>query len=261
MPASRPKAFAALRMALVLLLAAAATRASADPLRVLDAGATDPTLRAVAHRFQGRTRTAVKLSPGPVGALRDRILSGEPADVAVVTPTILAELEAKGAVRPGSRVDLGRVGGGMAVRAGAARPTIGSPEALRQALLDAEEVYYPDPAKATAGAWFLEVADRLGVGDQVRMKAHTAEDGKATMRLMLRSTARAVGFTQESEIRAVKGVELVAPYPGDLQQLTTYSGVVLARAAHPRAARAFLRYLRSPAVQARFRRAGFERAS
>ncbi len=244
-----------------VLLACTAMPALAAELRVLDAGATDPTLGAVAGTFQARSGWSVKLSHGPVGALRDRILSGEPADVAIVTPAVLEQLDARKALLPGSRVDLGRVGGGIAVRAGAPRPVIRSAEALRQALLDAEEIYYPNPEKATAGAWFLQVADRLGVGDQVRMKAHTAADGRAAMRLMLRSTARAIGFTQESEIRAVKGVVLVGPYPADLQQLTTYSGVVLARAAHPRQAREFLRFLRSRRVQDRFRAAGFTPAS
>jgi molybdate transport system substrate-binding protein len=232
--------------------------ASPVELRVLAAGATESTLRAVAAEFEARSNTRLQVAFGGVGALRDRVASGEAADVLVATPAALEPLVDKGLVRPGSRVDLGRVGGGLAVRAGAPRPAVGSPEQLKQALLAAEELYYPDPAKTTAGAHLLAVADGLGVGAEVRRKGRTAPGGKAAMELMAGSRARALGATQISEIRSVPQVALVGPYPASLQRMTTYAGVVLTGAARAQEAAAFLAFLASPAVQARFREAGFD---
>jgi molybdate transport system substrate-binding protein len=77
------------------------------------------------------------------------------------------------------------------------------------------------------------------------------------MRLLARSTGRAIGLTQVSEILSVPEVVLVGPYPGELQRETTYSGVVLAGARDPARAQALLRFLAGPAVQERFRKAGF----
>ncbi len=227
-------------------------------LNVLAAGATESTVRDMVGTFEKESGHTVKLTYGAVGLLRDKIYAGEQADLTIVTPVIIEQLQAKGLVRPDTRTDLGRVGGGIAVRVGAPRPAVGTPEELKQALLAATEVYYADPATATAGAYFLRVADRLGVGDAVRQKGHTAAGGKEAMELMAKSSADAIGLTQISEILSVKEVALVGPYPGELQSMTTYTGILLARAPHPDAAEAFLRFLTSPPVQARFKQAGFE---
>jgi molybdate transport system substrate-binding protein len=159
--------------------------------------------------------------------------------------------------RSGSRTDLGQVGGGIAVRKGASRPEIGTPEELKQALLAAEEIYYADPKVATAGIYFLKVADRLGIGEEVRKKVRTAGGGKPSMELMSKSAANAIGVTQISEILSVPEVELVGPYPGELQLMTTYTGILLANTKHKSAAEAFLRFLTSEPVRARFRQQGY----
>ncbi len=201
---------------------------------------------------------SVMLTYAPVGALRDKIYAGEPADLTIVTPVIIEQLLARGLVRSGTRTDLGRVGGGIAVRKGAPRPAIATPEELKQALLAAKEIYHADPKIATAGAYFLQVADRLGIGEEVRKKGRTAGGGKVSMELMARSTVEVIGLTQISEILSVPEVELVGPYPGDLQLMTTYTGILLQRTANPAAAEAFLRFLTSSTVQARFRLQGYD---
>ncbi|MFI5342462.1 MAG: molybdate ABC transporter substrate-binding protein [Candidatus Methylomirabilales bacterium] len=248
----------ALGLALAALLLAAGREVWAVGLNVLAAGATESTVRAMVGMFERESGHSVKLTYGGVGLLRDKIYAGEPADLTIVTPTIIEQLQAKGLVRPATRTDLGRVGGGIGVRLGAPRPAVGTPEELRQALLTAKEVYYADPVTATAGAYFLRVADRLGVGDAVRQKGRTARGGKEAMELMAKSNADAIGLTQISEILSVKEVVLVGPYPGDLQSMTTYTGILLTRTPHAEAAEAFLRFLTSPPVQARFKQAGFE---
>ena len=227
-------------------------------LRVLAAGAVEAVVRDVAGGFEKENGYRVKLTYAPVGALRDKIYDGEPADLAIVTPAIIEQLLARGLVRSASRVDLGRVGGGIAVRKGAPHPAIGTPEDLKRALLAAKEIYHADPQIATAGAYFFQVADRLGIGEELRKKGRTAGGGKVSMELMARSTGETIGLTQISEILAVPEVEWVGPYPGDLQLLTTYAGVLLERTRHPAGAEAFLRFLTSSPVQARFKQQGYE---
>ncbi len=222
------------------------------------AGATEAIVRDMAGTFEHQSGHRLKITYAPVGALRDRIVAGEPADLTIVTPAIIDQLLAKGLVRPNTRVALGQVGGGIAVRQGAARPAIGTPGELKQALLAATEIYYADPAIATAGAYFLQVADRLGIGEEVRKKGRMAGSGKASMELMAKSTAAAIGLTQISEILSVNEVDLIGPYPGDLQSMTTYTGLLLKDTPRAEAAEAFLRFLTSPPVQARFRQAGYE---
>ena len=78
---------------------------------------------------------------------------------------------------------------------------------------------------------------------------------------MAKSPADAIGLTQISEILSVPEVVLVGPHPGDLRTMTAYSGIVLTRTPHAEAAAAFLRFLTSPPVQARFKQSGYETPS
>jgi molybdate transport system substrate-binding protein len=245
----------------MLLLAMMLSAASPDPtpLRVLAAGATESTIRAVASEYETRSGRRLQLTYGAVGLLRDRLLAGEEADLVIVTPAIIAQLDAKGLVRADPRADLGRLGGGLAVRAGAPRTSVGTPEELKQALLAADEIFIAAPETATAGAWFMSVAERLGISENVRPKLRTAPGGKEAMQRMARSTGRAIGATQISEILSVPEVSLIAPYPASLQQTTIYAGVVPVRAKEPAGAEEFLRFLTSEPVQERFRKAGFDR--
>ena len=233
-------------------------QASAAELNVLAAGAVEAVVRDMVGMFEKESGHKLTITYAPVGALRDKIYAGEPADLTIVTPVIIDQLLEKKLVRPGTRTDLGRIGGGIAVRKGAPRPAIGTPEDLKKALLAAKEIYHADPKIATAGAYFFSVADRLGIGEEVRKKGRTAGGGKPSMELMAKSTVEAIGLTQISEILSVPEVDLIGPYPGDLQQMTTYTGILLERTPNADAAQAFLRFLTSPAVQERFKKQGYE---
>jgi molybdate transport system substrate-binding protein len=247
------------RVLLALALIAPGAAAAAE-IRVLAAGATESTLRDVVAAFERESGHTLVATFGNVGELRDRLASGTPADATIVTPAILEQLEARKLVRPGSRLDLGRVGGGIAVCAGAPRPAVGTPDELRATLLAARAIHIADPARATAGAHFVKVAERLGVAEAVKPKLRPAAGGKAAMQAMAGACEGALGLTQVSEILSVPEVALVGPYPSDLQNDTIYSGIVLAGARQPEAAQAFLRYLASPAAQARFAKSGFRPA-
>jgi molybdate transport system substrate-binding protein len=245
---------------LVMLVQVPSEQARVPEISVMAAGATESTLRDTIGIFEKAEGCAVRAVYAPVGSLRDKIVAGERADVVIVTPAIIEQLQSRGLVRADSHVEVGRVGGGIAVRSGASRPPIGTPEELKQALLAAGEVYYANPETATAGAYFLSVADRLGVGDEIRRKGRIgASGGKEAMELMARSGAVAIGVTQISEILSASGVVLVGPYPGELQRLTTYTGVILEKTKQLESAQAFLRFLTSPQVKERLRQAGFEK--
>jgi len=230
-----------------------------EPLRLLAAGATEAAVRDRIAAFETKNGFSVELGFGAVGALGDQVLAGSPADVVIVTPAIITRLEAQSAVRAGSRVDLGRIGGGLAVRSGTQPPAIATVEQFKQALLDADELHYADPAKATAGAAFMKIVDTLGIGDQVRAKGHIASGGKEAVQNMTHSTAaRAIGVTQISEILSVPEATLVGEYPATLQVKTTYSAVILERSERVDDAQKLVQFFAAPEFQARLAMSGFE---
>jgi molybdate transport system substrate-binding protein len=252
--------------ALALVVPTVATACGSDtpppppaPLNLLAAGATEPSVRDEIGIFNTQSGLTVNFTFGSAGALRDMVLGGTPADVVVVTPAIITTLDAQQHVYPGSRVDLGRIGGGLAVKAGAPLPAISTTDELKQTLLDADEVYYADPALATAGAALMTIVDNLGIGDQVRAKGHTAPGGQAAIQNMTRSTAaRAIGATQLSEILAVPEATLVGEYPAAVQVKTTYSAIIIAGTERLADAQKLVQFFLGPDFQTRLARSGFE---
>ena len=246
-------------LVLVVPLAACAHTAKPAPLVLFGAGASEASVDDTIGDFEAQSGVTVASTFAAVGSLRDKVLAGEPADVLIVTPAIITTLDAQHKVHAGSRVDLGRVGGGLAVKAGTPPPAIGTADEFKQALLDADEVYYADPAVATAGAALMKVVDTLGIGDQVRAKGHLAAGGKEAMQQMARSTAaRAVGVTQISEILSVPEVMLVGEYPGDLQVKTTYSAIIIEGSTRLDDAQKLIQFLSGAEFQARLAKSGFE---
>ncbi len=86
-------------LALATLLLAPIQEVSAVELNVLAAGAVEAVVRDMVGSFEKESGHTVKLTYAPVGALRDKIYAGEPADLTIVTPVIIEQLLARGLVR------------------------------------------------------------------------------------------------------------------------------------------------------------------
>ena len=73
-------------------------------------------------------------------AMRQRIDAGEAFDVAVLTAEVIDALAKSGKIAPDSVGALGRSGVGVGVRAGAAKPDVATPDAMKRALLATKSV-------------------------------------------------------------------------------------------------------------------------
>ena len=228
-------------------------------LRILSGGAAQAVVEQVAERFRNETGHTVDAQFSAVGAMAAKLSAGEPADVVILTAALIDELIGKGLVVSGSRMDLGRVGTGVAVRSRAHMPDVSNDVALRANLLAARKVLCPDPAVATAGKVVLNLFARLGIVDEMRGKLQFFPNGYAAMGALAASRgALEMGITQMTEIRANKGVTLAGPLPGDLQVHTMYSAGLAVRSAAADIARAFLAQLAGPAARPILAAAGFE---
>jgi molybdate transport system substrate-binding protein len=190
-----------------------------------------------------------------MGLLQQKIAAGERADVLIATIEVMTDLEKQGKVVAGSRVPLGDIGIGVAVREGAPVPDISTPEAFKQALLKAKSIVYVDPTKGTSGKHFAGVLQRLGIAEAVKSKTILREGGFA-VEAVAKGEAE-IGVQQTSEIIPVKGVKLIGQLPGDLQKVTTYSAAIMNGAASPKPAQAFIRYLAGKEGRAVFVAKGF----
>lgn len=193
---------------------------------------------------------------GAVGAMLEKVLAGEPCDVVILTDVQIAELAAQGRVRAETCADLGAVATCIAVKEGRDVDVSNEP-ALREALRTADAIYFPDPAKATAGIHFAKVIDLLGIHDEVAKKLRIFPNGSTAMREMAAARGHPIGCTQATEILAIHGVRLVAPLPRGFDLETVYTAAVSASAANEKAAREFVARLASAASAPQRAAAGF----
>lgn len=231
---------------LVALLVAAPVAAA--EIRLLTTGAFKPVALALIPRFEAETGHTVIVENDTAGGLIRRIGAGAAFDVVVLTPGAIRDLALQGKVA-GGPVDLARVGIGVAVRAGAPRPEIGSVEAFKRMLLDARSVAYIDPrAGGSSGIYLAALFQRLGVAEQVGSKAVLVPGGLVAERVT--NGDAQVGIHQISELLAVKGAEFVGPLPAEIQSYTGYTGGVGASTREPAAASALLATFSGPAAAA-----------
>jgi molybdate transport system substrate-binding protein len=245
-------------LAVAIVIAMAVSSVEAAEIKVLSAGAMKAMVTELGAEFTRETGHTLALTTGTVGQLRDKILAGEAADVVVMSDTAIDQLIGQGHLARGSRVDIARTGIGVAVREGAPKPDIATPEAFKQALLSAKSIAYVDPASgATSGIYFASVLQRLGIADAVKSKTVLRTGGGYVAELVARGEAE-LAVHQISEIIPVKGATLVGPLPRDLQKVTVYSVALPARGTTTEPAKAFVEFMARPAFKARLAAAGLD---
>ncbi len=228
-------------------------------LNIFSAGAAQSVVTQIAEKFKRDSGDSINAAFGAVGAMKSRVVAGEPADVIILTAALIDELIEQGWVVPGSRVDLGKVGTGVAVRAGTPLPDVSNAQALRDSILAATKIVCPDPAVATAGKVVLGVLGRLGIAGEVEARLQYFPSGYPAMAYLAQSTGmREMGITQVTEILANPGVKLVGPLPTELQNIAVYSAGLAAHSAQPGRAQELIRRLTGFDARAVLSAAGFD---
>ena len=244
-------------MAIMLSAAAASPGAAAAEIKVLTAGAFKQVLLALLPDFEKQTGHQVRVDNDTVGAVAKRIEAGENFDLAILTPAAINTLADKGRLAAGSRKDLARVGIGVVVKEGAAKPDISTDEAFKKALLAAQSIAYIDPAAGgSSGIYVARMLEKLGIAADMKGKSRLIPGG-AVAENIAKGEAE-LGIHQISEILPVKGVTLVGPLPTDLQNYTVYAAAVSATAKEPAGAKALVEMLSGPAAAGVLKAKGME---
>jgi molybdate transport system substrate-binding protein len=228
--------------------------APAAELKILSSNGTSAIVQAIGGEFARRTGHAVSYKIDVAVLLQKEIESGETFDVAVVTRAVVDDLIGQGRIDARTRADVARSGIGVAVRAGAAKPDIGTAEAFRRTMLAAKSVAYT--TVGGSGIHFMKMAERLGIADAVTAKSRT-QTGGLVAELVAKGEAE-LAVQQVSELLPVAGVELVGPFPPDLQLITLFSAGVSAKSKNPEAAQALIRFFTEPDALRAIKAAGME---
>ena len=191
---------------------------------------------------------------GAADSIPERLARGEPADIVIMSRPALDALVQRGDVVADSRVDLADSRIGMAVRSGAPRPDITSPDGFVEVLLAAQSIGY---SASVSGTYLsTDLFPRLGIWDRLEPKSVRVVServGSAVAR-----GAVEIGFQQISEILPIEGVDYVGPIPQEYQKVSTFSAGLTMRANNPDDARALLAFLSSGSVAGAIAGTGLE---
>lgn len=239
-----------------LLLVAIA--AEAEEIKVLSHRGIRPVMEDLGPKFERATGHNLTITFGPAGGVAKLIEGGKPADVVITTPR-----EIDGFVKDGKSIAstesvIALSGIGVAVRKGAPRPDISSPEALKRTLLAAKSITYSDPALGGAAAiHFAKVLDRLGIANEMRSKTVFSKSGSDTGVLVANGEAE-IGVQVSQLLMPVAGIEIVGPLPNDLQNTVVFSAAIMAGARSAEASKALIEFLRTPEAVAVIKAKGLE---
>ena len=241
-------------IALALLLAGGANAAEIDALiSTAVKAATDEIL----PPFEKASGHKLNASYGPSGGLTRQFENGAVADVIMVDSAAIDALIKQGALLPG-RTDFARTGIGIAVKKGAPKPDVSTPEALKRALLAAKSVGHTAPAGGGITALHIQkMFERLGIAAEVTPKVKLAAGGPSGRVSVLVSSGEAeIGLQQVSELMSNPDVEVIGMLPPELQQITIYSAGIAASAKQPDAAKAMIGALTAPSAQTIYKSKG-----
>jgi len=201
-------------------------------------------------------RLAVIWSTAPM--LVARIEAGEAADVLILSRAGIDTLRKTGKIAPGSDVTLAGSGVAIAVKAGAPKPDISTPEALKATLLRAKSIAYSEPsAGGASGVYFAKLLERMGIAEQMKAKTKYPPAGGFSGELLLTGEAE-LAVQQKPELLYVAGTEIVGMLPGDLNMVTEFAACIMAGSKQAETGKALIESLRSSEAAAVFSSKGLE---
>ena len=240
----RPTRLVGAALAAALLLPQAGIAGDAE-IRILSAVGMKAVLEDLGPKFERASGHTLVIEFGNLGAVLKRVQGGQTADVIVLPRQGIDRFVAEGKASSDKVTVLARAGIGIAVRQGAPKPDIATPEALKRALLEAKSVTYLDPGGGgTSGIHFARVIERLGIADEMKPKTILHANARAAGVLVANGEAE-IGVNLLQELMPLPGIEIVGPLPPDLQNTVVYTAAIMGGVKDAAAAKALVDFLRT----------------
>jgi molybdate transport system substrate-binding protein len=241
-------------MLVVAMVLSPMTHARAAELKALAGGGMTGPLNELIPQFESASGYKVAVQYDATPNLIKLATSGAPFDLGVVPREVFFDAAAKARFAPGPTTDIARVGFGVAVRAGAAKPDVSTPDALKQTLLKAQSIAFL-PGSA-AGAQVIKVFERLGIAEEMKAKTKVQTSPAAIPQAVAKGDAELGVFL--INVLMAPGVDLAGPFPAEVQQELVYIAAASADTKDIDGAKALIAFLRSPSSAAVIKAKGME---
>jgi molybdate transport system substrate-binding protein len=216
----------------------------AAELKVLAGGSMTGLLTELGPQFERASGHKLVIHFDTAPNLIKLATSGQPFDLGIAPIDVFKDAAAR--AKFGPTIEVARVGYGVAVRAGAPKPDVSTLDAFKKTLLDAKSITFL-PASA-AGAYILKMFERLGIDQAMKPKTVAQSQPGQIVPAVIEGDAELAVFV--NNVLTAPGVEIVGPFPAEVQQELVYPAAVAADTKEPAAAKAFIDYLTSPAAAA-----------
>jgi molybdate transport system substrate-binding protein len=246
--------------AIAVFLIAQAGLVKAAEVKVFSTIGVQAALEELAPKFEQATGNKPNITWATAAILVKRVQAGETADLMVLTKQSLDALTKDNKATAGADAIFASSGMAVVVKKGAPKPDISTPDAFKQALINAKTIAYSDPAAGGAsGVYFAKLLERMGIADQMKAKTRHPPPSGNSANLVVAGEAD-LAIQQEPEVMSVAGIDMVGPLPADLNNITAYAAGIGAGSQQADAATALIRFLHSPEAQAVFKAKGLKPA-
>lgn len=244
-----------LKLAAIGLAVALASAANAAEIKVVSSVGMKLALEQLVPQFEKASEHKLKMNYGTSVPLSRQIEAGETFDVLILTPGMIDNFTKSGKVAAGTATNVGKIGIGVAIRAGAPKPDISSVDALKRALLGAKAIAYSK--EGLSGTAMAKTVERLGLTEQLKDKTVLETRSGQVAANVVEGKAE-LAFTLISEILPMRGAELAGPLPADVQTYVVFASGISSTAGNQAAAKAFIDFIKSPAALPALKAAGME---
>lgn len=236
-------------------------RAEAAELKVLSANGMREVMEDLGPKFERATGHKIAIAFGNLGTLVKRVQDGETVDV-IVLPRQGIDVLVKAGKAGASNVSvIARSSIGVAVRRGASRPDISTPDAMKRTLLAAKSITYLDPTGGgVSGVHFAMVLNRLGIADEMKSKTILHANAPAAGVLVASGKAE-IGVNLIQELLPLTGIDLVGPLPPDLQNTIVFAAAIMTDTKDAATSKVLVDFLRTQEAVAVIKTKGMEPAN
>jgi molybdate transport system substrate-binding protein len=226
------------------------TATSVSELRLIAGGSLAGLFKELGPLFEKASGHPLSIHFDSTPNIVSRINVGTPFDAVVVPIDVFKDSAAK--ERLTAPIEVARVGYGVIVRAGAAKPDLSTVDAFKKTLLAASSVASV-PASA-AGAYVAKVYERLGIADEMKAKTKVEALPTAIAPAVAKGEAELGVFL--TNVFNAPGIELAGPFPANLQQELVFAAAIAKNATAKGGAKALLDFLKTPPAVAAIKAVG-----